>query len=255
MRKAIPVFLTLFFLAFGANAQKFGWGLTGGLSLSTVQGQYPRAERKINSTELIPGFYFGTFLKWRPRRFFSMSSGFNYVSKGANFDANRGFSGLSTNAAQLRSIYFEIPVLVQLNFSPYTPNRPNIFFGPSFAWATRVQDNYTIAWYGTPPAPLSETGKYYNTFDPGIIIGGGIDIDVGDWAMFTAGLRYTQSLRNIVKPDEENVFVLPGFELRNVNVVLFASYTWVIPTYTMNAGGEKKKRKKFKPMNPKKYKG
>ncbi len=255
MRKLFSLFILLLFIGFAAEAQKFGWGVTGGLSLSSIQGQYPVEDREITSAEMIPGFYFGTFLKWRPRRFFSMHSGFNYIAKGANFDASRNYSGLSTNSAQLRSVYFEVPVLIQLNFSPYTPNRPNIFFGPSFSWAVSVQDNYTIAWYGTPPAPLAETGKFYNSFDPGFIIGGGIDIDVGDWGMFSAGIRYTQGLTNIVKPDEENVYVLPGFELQNLNVTLFASYTWVIPTYTMNQGGKKKNREKFKSMSPKKYKG
>jgi len=250
MKKALLGFLLCFIFAVGASAQKFGWGLNGGVSLSSITGTYPKGG-KIGDAELIPGFYFGAFLKYRPRRFFSLQSGVNYISKGANIDSNTRLSGMGIKAATLRTIYLEIPVLIQLNFSQYTSNRPNIFFGPSFSWLVTANDNFTIDYYGSPPAPMAEVGKYYNTFDPGFIIGGGIDVDISDWKMFSAGIRYTHGFRNIAN-SESGVFVDENFELKNINVCLFMSLTFVLPTYTMNSTGKNKRDTKFKATKLKK---
>jgi Outer membrane protein beta-barrel domain len=244
MKKAIVAFLLFSFFVFEAPAQKFGWGLNAGVSLSTVTGTYPKGGT-ITNAEVIPGFLLGTFVKFRPRRFFSLSTGINYISKGANIDSNTKVTGMGTKAAKLRTVYFEVPVLVQLNFSPYSPNRPNIFFGPSFSWLLTAKDNFTIDYYGPPPPPMVEVGKYYKSFDPGFIIGAGIDVDVSDWKIFSAGIRYTYALNNIANP-ELGEFVAEEFELKNVNISLFMSLTFVMPTYSMNGTGKKKRDTKFK---------
>ncbi len=254
MKKAFAVFLFCFLFFGAAQAQRFGWGINGGLSMSTVNGTWPLGG-DISNAELVPGFFIGTYVKYRPRRFFSMSSGFNYISKGANLDNNPGETGFGQPTGQLRSIYFEIPVLVQLNFSPYTPNRPNLFIGPSFAWAVSVRDDFTIDYYGGGVPPMVDVAAQYYKFDPGLIIGGGIDIDISDWKMFTAGVRYTHSFRNIIDAESSDFDRSPDYQMKNLNVTFFLGLTWVIPTYTLNSPDKRNKREKYKPINPKKYKG
>ena len=220
--------------------------------MSTVGGAYPNGD-KITNAELIPGFYLGLHFKYRPRRFISLSTGFNYVSKGANIDSNSEITQMGVNAAKLRSINAEIPILLQLNFAPYSPNRPHLFIGPSLSWMVVARDNFTVDYYGPLPAPMLEVGEYYHSFDPGLIIGGGIDIDVAEWNIFTMGLRYTHGFRNITD-SESSIFVNENIEIKNRNFVVYLGYTFVIPTYTMNSPGKKNKRDKYKPMSPKKYK-
>ena len=102
MKKIILFLIAFLFIGFFAEAQRFGWGFNGGLSMSTVGGAYPNGD-KITNAELIPGFYLGLHFKYRPRRFISLSTGFNYVSKGANIDSNSEITQMGVNAAKLRS--------------------------------------------------------------------------------------------------------------------------------------------------------
>lgn len=246
------IFVFALCIGTASNAQMFGWGLNMGVGFSTVTGTYSSGTSLNSDAEIIPGYVLGGFFKYRPRRFLSLATGFNLISKGTNINANTQKSGFTTTTGQLRLTYFEVPLLVQFNFNPYSTSRPNLYIGPSLSWQLRASDNFTVDYYGDGIPDRQEVGKYYTTFDPGIIIGGGVDMDIAEWTILSLGMRYTHGLNNITVVSD-GVFVPEGFEMFNRHFAITMGLTWVIPTYTMNNPGKRNKRPGFQSKKPSQY--
>ena len=109
----------------------------------------------------------------------------------------------SSSSNQLRLIYLEIPLFLKLNFDPYSDIRPNVFFGPNLGFLAAAQDNFSLPQSRLEePNALLSTEYLYNKFNPGFAFGAGLDIDIGDWTIFTMGVQYVHGLKQINKIDD-----------------------------------------------------
>jgi hypothetical protein len=246
MKKGILILCLLFF-AFEGYSQKFGWGVTMGPNFGLIGGKGYRGDAIVGQ-EAASLFHGGFILQYRPRRFFTIYTGAEYVMKGANMNSNQNGFPYGSSINKLRLNYMEVPIFVKLNLDPYSDIRPNVFAGPTLGFLISGGDNYLLPQSGESPAgPILNTEVYYKSFDPGFAMGAGLDIDLGDWLIFTMGAQYVHSFRNVVG-DEDYIFYSEATDLRHRNIRLNFGLIFVVPTYTLNNTGKKKKEdfKKFK---------
>lgn len=240
------VLLLIFLVSsfFVADAQKFGWGITAGPSLAYIGGKNNNGVDLVGR-EIRTGFHGGFIFQYNPRRFFTIYSGIEYVQKGVVINAKtNGFRSQSA-LNELRSSYLEVPALIKLNLDPYSDIRPNVFFGPSFGFLLEAKDNFTLPQSSADAGnPLLTTERYYRWWDPGLTIGGGLDIDVGEWTIFTMGAQYTFGTNRINGND--GYWFSEEADLKNRNVRLNFGLLFVIPTYTMNNSKKIENYDKFK---------
>ncbi len=235
--KKLLVIITFLFFALPGYSQMFGWGITLGPNMSSAAGKDFDGNAFVG-TELITAFHGGLIVQFRPRRFFTIYSGMEYVMKGSNFSSGRNSLGYSSNNNQLRLNYLEVPLFMKINFDQYSDIRPNVFAGPTFGFLLSGKDNYLLPINATELSkPLLDTESNYKSFDPGLAFGAGLDIDVGEWTIFTMGAQYVLGMRNVADP--ESVFVDEDYEVKNRNFRLNMGLIFVIPTYTMNTKGKK----------------
>lgn len=246
MKKAILISCILLF-TLDTYAQKFGWGLTMGPSFGIIGGKNYEGSQIVGG-EAVSLFHGGFIFQYRPRRFFSIYSGVEYVMKGYNMNSTQNKFPNGSSINKLRLNYLEVPIFIKLNLDPYSDIRPNVFAGPTLGFLVSGGDNYLLPQSREVPAgPILNTEVYYTSFDPGLAFGAGLDIDLGDWSIFTMGIQYVHGFNNVVN-DEDFVFYSEETELKNRNLRLNFGMIFVIPTYTLNNTGKKKKEdfRKFK---------
>lgn len=243
--KKILFIATFLILSIPGFAQMFGWGITLGPNLSSASGN-DFSGNSFVGTELISTFHGGLIFQFRPRRFFTIYSGMEYVMKGSNFSSNENAFSYGSNSNQLRLNYLEVPLFVKINFDQYSDIRPNIFAGPTLGFLISGRDNFLLPINARELSkPLLDTESNYRSFDPGFAFGAGLDLDIGEWMIFTMGAQYVMGFRNTA--DSESVFVNEELEFKNRNIRLNMGLMFVIPTYTMNTKGKKDAGfKKFK---------
>lgn len=243
--KKLLIVAVFFIFSIPGYSQMFGWGFTAGPNIATGAGQDFRGNSFVG-TEIITAFHGGLIFQYRPRRFFTLYSGVEYLMKGVNFSSSNNSFPYRTNNNQLRLNYLEVPLFVKINFDQYSDIRPNIFAGPTLGFLLSGQDNFLLPNnFAEFSKPLVDTESNYRSFDPGFALGAGLDLDVGEWMIFTIGAQYVMGLRNVA--DAESKFVNDQFEFRNRNFRLNMGLIFVIPTFTINTESKKDTGfKKFK---------
>lgn len=228
-------FLILSFLiliSLSVHAQRFAWGFHVGPSFGFASGTSNNG-LAVDGAETVTGFHAGLMAQYNPRRFFSIITGASYVTKGVRFSSTLNEWRYSSANNELRLAYVEIPILVKLNFDPYSAARPNVFFGPNLGFLASARDNYLLPQSSIEQGnQLVDTERYYRPFDGGLYVGAGIDLDVGNWTIFSMGLSYIYGTQQVNKND--GYYYADESELMASNLRLHFGLMFVIPTYTFN---------------------
>ncbi len=236
MKKFIVLFFFLV-LSFQGFSQRFAWGVTTGPNFGFISGKGFKGST-LTGSEALSGIHGGLVFQYNPRRFFTFFTAAEFVTKGANINSTKNAFTWGSASNKLRLNYLEIPLFIKLNLDPYSDIRPNIFAGPTLGFLISARDNFLLPQSARETIhPLYDTEENYKGFDPGIGVGAGLDIDMGDWLIFSMGMQYVRGFNNVI--DTESVFVPKGAEFYNSNFRINFSLLFVIPTYTLNSNGKK----------------
>ena len=245
--KKLLVIILLCLLGSEGYSQMFGWGLTAGPNFAFVSGKGFSGDA-LQGSEALTGIHGGLIFQFKPRRFFTLYTGAEFVTKGANLNSSKNKFVFGSSNNKLRLNYLEVPLFVKLNLDPYSDIRPNIFAGPTFGFLLSGRDNYLLPQSAKEVVhTLYDTEINYRPFDPGFAFGAGLDLDMSDWLIFTMGAQYTLGFRNVLV--NESIFVSDLAEMKNRNFRLNFGVIFLIPTYTVNTKIKKdlgfKKFKKY----------
>jgi hypothetical protein len=141
------------------------------------------------SSEAKPGLGAGVFLTYSIINTFGITTKLLYYEKGAEFS--------SMNTKQTLQ-YVEIPVIGRFFLNSEGNVRPNIFFGPSFAFLTGAKDKV-----GGDVEKLENFENSFNTFDFGLTGGLGCSFRIRNETYFVLDGRYTHGISDISKGNED----------------------------------------------------
>lgn len=170
--------LLISFATFGiTKAQKVGFGLKGGLSISSF-----KAESKESSSKT--GFHGGGFYEIKLGQKISLQPELLFSMKGGKLDPQTtGFTEATYSFS-----YLSIPVLI--SFKP-TPQF-YIQAGPEIGFLLSVKAEFESG-------PTNNLTQLYETIDKGLILGGGYNLKngLGFYARYGAGFKGFQEV-NVV---------------------------------------------------------
>lgn len=164
-------------------------GLKGGLNIATVKG-----DDIADGVSTKTGFNLGAFFMIPVNEILTIQPEILYSSK--------GYTGTTDKVANLN--YLEIPVLLKFSFGEGV--KPSIFVGPYLSMLLSADYNG------------SDVKDSFESTDFGIVIGAGIDIDMGD-GVFTIDGRYSLGLSNNFKP-----VLGTTFDAKNANISISIGY-------------------------------
>ncbi len=135
------------------------------------------------SSESKPGLATGLFLTYSIVNTFGITTKLLYYEKGAEFS--------SLNTKQTLQ-YVEIPVIGRVFLNREGNVRPNIFFGPSFAFLAGAKNKV-----GGDVEKLNSFKNNFNTFDFGLTGGLGCSFRIRNETYFVLDGRYTHGISDI----------------------------------------------------------
>ena len=178
----VGVLLLMLFSASAQAAQdsgkKFHFGAKVGISLADVYGDDVDAVMAAISPlgvvkEMRVGFTGGLFMTYAPIDWIVIQPELLYTQKGSKLKGT--WPVIGTGEATLKLDYIEIPVLVKLRL-PLGGFKPNIFAGPSFSFNVTARTSGQLAG-ATGSSSLKGTPYEPETFDFGMVLGGGVDLE------------------------------------------------------------------------------
>jgi hypothetical protein len=141
------------------------------------------------SSEAKPGVVGGLFLTYSIVNTFGITSKLLYYERGAEFS--------SQNTKQTLQ-YIEIPVMGRLFLNKEGNVRPNIMFGPSFAFLAGAKNKV-----GGDIEKIDSFKNQYNTFDFGLTGGLGCSFRIRNETYFVLDGRYTHGISDISKDNRD----------------------------------------------------
>jgi hypothetical protein len=142
-----------------------------------------------SSSESKPGAVGGLFLTYSVLNTFGITTKLLYYEKGAEFS--------SQNTKQTLQ-YLEIPVMGRFFLNREGNVRPNIIFGPSFAFLTGAKNKI-----GGDVERIDSYKNSFNTFDFGLTGGLGCSFRIRNETYFVLDGRYTHGFTDISKGNED----------------------------------------------------
>jgi hypothetical protein len=164
------------------TAKVWSFGPEAGISISKYGNDGANSTAK-------PGLGTGLFLTYSIVNTFGITSKLLYYEKGAEFS--------SQNTKQTLQ-YVEIPVYGRLFFNKEGNVRPNIFFGPSFAFLAGAKNKI-----GGDVEKIDSFKNSYNTFDLGLTGGLGCSFRISNETYFVLDGRYTHGVSDIAKNNDD----------------------------------------------------
>ncbi|MDA8130728.1 MAG: porin family protein [Elusimicrobia bacterium] len=169
-----------------AAAVKPVGGLKTGLNISTFVGADANSgDSKVSRSGLVAGGYLDFPVEGLP---FLVQAEVLISQKGTVYKWD--LLG-QIYEERIRLTYLELPVLARFNFEPRSGPRTALLVGPSFAFklSARGEDR-------TVTTSSSGNLDHIRGFDPGIVLGGVVEMDTSRGAIFLEG-RYTRGLSTI----------------------------------------------------------
>lgn len=184
----LPAALALFRLPAGAAGKaEVTAGLKTGLNIADFAGgdSDPGGE---GTKGLKAGLVIGGYVIFPGNRYFRVQPEFLISSKGAVY--KNSVLGVHYES-RIKLTYIEIPVLARFDIESRSGAKPAILVGPSFGIKVAARTESRII-----GSSSSDNAENIKTLDPGIVLGGVVDIPAGAGA-FTLEARYTRSLLTI----------------------------------------------------------
>lgn len=170
---------------------QYSVGIKGGLNLSKYTGE-------VNSEALIKaGFNGGLVGNYEISDRFAVQAEVLFTTKGYKTD-------MATDSSYFRSYiklnYIEIPILLKASFGNPQGIQAFALAGPNFSFLTSGKSSYEYSYFGglSKGSGEQDIKQYYNTFDLGLSIGGGVSYAMGMGKIF-AETRYGYGLTNASK--------------------------------------------------------
>jgi hypothetical protein len=158
------------------------YGIKGGMNMSNLSTDPAGLEDADTLQSFALGIWYGRPLN---RQFSLLAEGL-YSVKG---DAESGDEyDVSTKVS-----YLDIPVLAKMGFMHGGPIQPSVFLGPSMALNLSAKSRFE----GEGSEIEVDVKDQMNTFDLGLVVGGGVEFPVGKRS-FGVELRYSKGLTNAV---------------------------------------------------------
>ena len=164
------------------TAKVWSFGPEAGITVSSYGNDGANSEAK-------PGLGAGVFLTYSIINTFGITTKLLYYEKGAEFS--------SQNMKQTLQ-YIEIPVMGRLFFNKEGNVRPNIFFGPSFAFLAGAKNKV-----GGDVEKIESFKNSFNTFDFGLTGGLGCNFRIANETYFVLDGRYTHGVSDIAKNNDD----------------------------------------------------
>ena len=142
-----------------------------------------------SSSEAKPGVAGGLFLTYSIINTFGITTKLLYTERGAEFSSRNTKQALQ---------YIEIPVMGRLFLNREGNVRPNIIFGPSFAFLTGAKNKV-----GGDVEKIDSYKNSFNTFDFGLTGGLGCSVRIRNETYFVLDGRYTHGISDISKDNDD----------------------------------------------------
>jgi len=175
--------LTIPFHTNAQTAKVWSIGPEAGFSVS-------RYGQDAGSNDFKPGFVGGMFVTYSIINTFGVTTKFLFNQKGAGFPSQDMRQTLN---------YFEVPVIGRFFLNKEGQVRPNIVFGPSFAFLTGAKNK---AENGSVEN-IESYKNTFNTFDFGLTGGMGVNIRIQNETYLVLDGRYTHGVSDISKDDRD----------------------------------------------------
>jgi hypothetical protein len=164
------------------TAKTWSFGPEAGITISKYGNDGASSEAK-------PGFGTGLFLTYSIVNTFGITTKLLYYEKGAEFS--------SLNTKQTLQ-YIEIPVIGRFFLNKEGNVRPNIMFGPSFAFLAGAKNKV-----GGDIEKIDSFKNSFNTFDFGLTGGLGVNFRIRNETYFVLDGRYTHGISDISKDNQD----------------------------------------------------
>lgn len=209
---------------FGTASSQVSVGIKGGVNFaSTIESFYVDAIN--NAPTGLASFYTGVYSEIHINDNFSFQPEINYTRKGFSVDQGSSFDiggfdipfGARINT---HLDYIEAPLLAKLKLNTEHITLYGIV-GPSIGYATRGTLNPQVTVLipiNLPSIDIDLTNNIYERTEVSGVIGGGIEIPVGD-GMMVADIRYQHGFTNVLNDPIIDV------SLRNQSVQLGLGYS------------------------------
>ena len=178
-----------------AFAQATEVGLTGGLNMANMTGDYDENKSML-------AFGGGTYARLSLVPQFTIQAEVLYMQKGTKWDEGD---------EKLTLTYLEVPVLLMFNFPTPGPVSPSVFAGPYLGYLLDAKSDFEGEEYDAKAA--------FKDFDFGVVLGAGIDLKVGPSGKVFFNGRYSRGLSNI------NDLPVDDFSLKNGVLSFFVGYS------------------------------
>lgn len=174
-------------------------GLKGGLNISSFTGKDAKPEG--GSIIQNSGFIAGGYVVFPVKNQFGFQPEFLISEKGATYKfvlPDLPGVGDMSYETSVKLTYLELPLLARYDVPSRGAAKPNLLFGPAFGIKMSARAE-------TRSLGAAESGSVtgIKTIDPGLVLGGGIDIGTAKGKL-TLELRYTLGLATIVEHAEGN---------------------------------------------------
>ncbi len=169
MKKLLPLAIAIACLLIftDTQAQKFKYGLKGGLNYSTISGS------DIKGAEFLPSYHGGLFAR------------FTFLKVGIQAEALYSAQGSGFDGGDANITYVQIPLLFRVNF---VAGKLGLYLGPQYGYLLSADID------GKLPEGSSDE-DYLQEADLSGVIGAEFDIAAG----LLVGARYTHSINTIGK--------------------------------------------------------
>lgn len=187
MKKILLILAAPFVFSAPAHAEKISAGLKTGMNVSTFVGSDSRgAEQKA-------GLITGGYVVFPVNKQFKVQAECLYSVKGAIY---KGYDDFYSGEYKIDLTYLDMPILLRFDVESRGGAKPAILFGPSFGILIKSRAEYRTIWESE-----SDTVENIKAFDPGVVLGGVIDIETSKGKV-SLEARYTLGLTTIVEKTE-----------------------------------------------------
>jgi hypothetical protein len=192
-----------------AATSQVSFGVKAGLNVATLAG-----DDVPDEVDSRTGLVAGGLMNLRLSDLLSIQPEALYSQKGAGGSLDLFGERLDFT---LKLDYLEVPVLLRLTVPTAAAVQPSLHFGPTFAF--ELSCKVTVSGFGETDTEDCDNGfddPDRRKFDPGLAVGGGLDIPVGRGTLLLDA-RYTVGLRSLDSTDDVRSRVLSlsaGFRFR-----------------------------------------
>lgn len=176
-------------LSAGGNAVagNVSWGIEAGLMMTSITENPTTWEPTLNFK---PGFSAGAFLIYKFNDRFSLRPELLYAQRGVYSELYEGIVNVDLTA---RFDYIELPLLAVYTFPLKGKVKPRLYAGPVLAYllSSELELSASIL------SATVDFGSVTHVNDFALLLGGGIDWDVGN-GIVTFDVRYQRGFSNVI---------------------------------------------------------